>query len=41
MQFSQKNACECMFPIINYEKNNIKCVLTFSDNTHKDFSIGT
>jgi hypothetical protein len=41
MQFSQKNACERMFPIVNHVKNNIKCVLTISDNTHEDLSIGT
>jgi hypothetical protein len=40
-QFSQKNACEFMFPIVNHVKNNIKCVLTISDNTQKDLSIGT
>jgi hypothetical protein len=39
-QFSCKNACERMFPIVSHVKNNIECVLTVSDNTPEDLSMG-
>jgi hypothetical protein len=36
-----KNECECMFPTVSHVKNNIKFVLTISDNTQEDLSMGT